>query len=150
MVKKQKGTWPVCTECGGFYMKQTLSLGYFATPPEPRCSCPFVEEKRKPKLFECRTCLGFRAFKLVENEKVPGETCICPPDKKHLGSDPPRIPAIPSSPVRPSFEVAQSKDSSVPSISEQVELLTTLRGSGALTEQEFVTLVRRLMAGGNS
>ena len=96
----------------------------------------------------CSRCGGFYAeqtLSLGHGKPAPEPRCGCPPPSRQN-----RTRAVPSSRVRPSSETTKSHDSSGLSISEQVELLTALRGSGALTEQEFVTLLRRLMAGGNS
>jgi len=150
MVKKQEGTWPVCSECGGFKDVERISLGFFKAPPEPRCSCPppTLHKKQEGTWPVCSECGGFYAeqtLSLGHGKPAPEPRCGCPQPSRQN-----RTRAVPSSRVRPSSETTKSHDSSGLSISEQVELLTALRGSGALNEQEFVTLLRRLMAGGNS
>mgnify|MGYP000574810079 CR=1 FL=1 len=101
----------------------------------------------------CSRCGGFYAEQTLSlgHGKLPPEPrCSCPqPSRQNRTRARPGEPPTLES-ARAYFKTPKSHDSSGPSISEQVELLTALRGSGALTEQEFVTLLRRLMAGGNS
>lgn len=80
-----------------------------------------------------------------------GPKCECPQGKRPLiGLGQSRKRAFDSTALRASTQKSEPQNLLAINIAEQLELLASLRSSGALSEQEFQTVKNRLISGENS